>query len=147
MDFKNALKGNRQVESGSFPLYRMNLIFGSVSSVLSFIYGVPESVNNTTGPLFNIIFLMAQLVGSIFIIHSLYAKRLTLVNSLREEQLGGMILLITGASYFTSVAVNNDGPPVAYPTWLMLSFSIFLMYRALQIRAEIKEVKESGVDG
>ena len=145
MGLKSILRGNRQVESGSFPLYRLDLFCGMIASILQVSYGAPASVINTTSPMFDWIFICIQLFGSLVILYALYQKRFGIRDSLKLEQIGCLALLASTASYTTAVIVNNAGPPTAHATWLSISFSLYLAYRVVEIRKLIKRLDKKEV--
>ncbi|CAM3483586.1 hypothetical protein [Tsukamurella hominis] len=139
MKLRMFLRGNRSVESGNFPLYRLCVSFGVLASILQLtVGGAPESVLATTGPAFVWLFIAMQSIGSVAILAALYVPRLDLDDSLRLEQVGALFLLAACATYFTAVTVNNGGPPTTFATWLVAALGTYLGFRAVEIRAILR---------
>lgn len=131
-------RGRRSIGSGSFPLYRVCVLMGLVASITQIVYGVPESVLQTTDHAYGWIFIGLHITGSVLILSALYLPRLDLDDSLRIEQIGALALFSACSTYVAAVVVNNGGPPASYATWLVVALSLYLAYRIIEIHRILK---------
>ena len=120
-----------------FPLYRLIALFILPPSALQLILQkVPESVATETPRWYHIVFILLEIMGSVFIITALGMGDTP--DSARLERIAVIVLGGVGIIYFIVAWVYQAPyPPLTQAAWMQLAFSVFCFIRWGQINRKI----------
>lgn len=123
----------RRVDSGTWPLYVMQLAALLISAVVQlWQWKVPASIASQSPGWYDVLYLWLQPVGATLVLVALFAVR-PLVPSLHLERVGALINATVGLVYVTAVMLANGGPPASGATWLVAGFSVYSVLRVHEI--------------
>lgn len=126
-------KRSRRVDSGTWPLYVMQLVALLISAAIQVVqWKVPPSVGHASPGWYDTFFLVSQPLGAFIVLVALFLIR-PIVPSLQLERIGCIINFFVGTIYVAAVIVTNSGPPAAGATWLIAGFALYSLYRVNEI--------------
>lgn len=146
---RRIIRKSRIVESGSYPLYRLISLSAIISGICQMVTRTwPQSfVEATSADWAGWAFSAIQFVGGLMVWCALYMHTdsepvLAKVQlSLSLERMGCALMISAIGTYTYGVIEQNDSFPKTWATWALMLFGIYLIYRLVEIRRALKELR------